>query len=334
MRDTCLVTGGLGFIGRWVVKHLLDSGKDVVVLDDASGGFTENLPAGANLYLGSITNRELVANIFRHHSPRFVFHLAAYAAEGLSPFIRTFNCRNNIEGSENIITACINHGVECLVFTSSIAVYGMGTPPFSERDSLAPADPYGAAKAYVESSLVNARHLHRLNSVVFRPYNVYGPFQNCGDPYRNVIGIFMRCCMENRPMTIFGDGEQTRAFSYIDDVAPAIAASVDRPDSWNQVFNIGGACPFSVNELSEVVANAMGVERRVEMLPERHEAMHAYCSNGKSRAMFGDLMANVSLADGIGRMAAWVKEVGLRKSRPFSDIEIMRKLPPSWKPHE
>lgn len=331
MRDTVLVTGGLGFIGSHVARHLLQSGKDVVILDDESGGFRENLPAGANFYRGSILNAELVDNIFRHHSPRFVFHLAAYAAEGLSPFIRTFNCRNNIEGSEVIINACVNHKVECLVFTSSIAVYGAQTPPFTEWLKPEPMDPYGAAKAFTEASLRNAYALHGLNSVIFRPYNVYGPGQNCGDPYRNVIGIWMRACMEGKPMTIFGDGNQTRAFSYIDDVAPAIAAAVDREERWNETFNIGGAKEYSVKDLSVAVAKAMGLtDWSIVSLPERHEAKHAYCNNGRAKIAFGDLMPGIELKEGLARMAEWVKEAGLRQSKPFSNIEITKNLPPSW----
>lgn len=331
MKDTVFLTGGAGFIGSHVAKHLLANGYKVVILDDLSGGFTENAPDEADCYKGSILNAELVDNIFRHHSPRFVFHLAAYAAEGLSPFIRTFNCRNNIEGSEVIINACINHSVECMVFTSSIAVYGSQEPPFTEWMKPEPIDPYGAAKAFTEASLRNARELHGLNSVVFRPYNVYGPHQNCGDPYRNVIGIFMRQCIEGNPMSIFGDGNQTRAFSYIDDVAPAIAASIDRPERWNETFNIGGAKEYSVKDLSVAVAKAMGLsDWSIINLPERHEAKHAYCNNGRAKLAFGDLMPNISLQDGLSRMAEWVKKAGLRKSKPFANIEITKNLPPSW----
>jgi UDP-glucose 4-epimerase len=170
-----------------------------------------------------------------------------------------------------------------------------------------------------------------LNHVVFRPYNVYGEGQNVGDPDRNVIGIFMRACLEGSPMTIFGDGEQTRAFSYIDDVAPAIAASVDRPHCWNEAFNIGGAQHYSVNELAHAVADAMGVPHLVTHLPFRHEAVHAYCSNGKAKQFFGDLMPDVPLREGLARMAEWAKQTPLRPTKPFADIEITRNLPPSWR---
>lgn len=330
MRDVCLISGGLGFLGSWLAKQLIFAGKEVVILDDLSGGFMENLPDGANLYVGSITNKELVNNIFRHHSPRFVFHLAAYAAENLSPFIRTYNCRNNIEGSENLITASINHGVECFIFTSSIAVYGNQRPPFGEDDPLLPMDVYGAAKAFVETSLRNARELHGLNSVIFRPYNVFGPNQNIGDPYRNVLGIFMNQCMKGEPMTIFGDGQQTRAFTYIEDVVPVIASVCDRPSCWNEVFNIGGDYPATVDEIATDIAQAMGVEKRIVRLSERHEAKHAFCKNTKFRQYFEDIIQRTSLTDGIHQMAQWAKANGPRTTKPFARIEITRKLPTHW----
>lgn len=330
MKDTVIVTGGCGFIASHVARHLLESGKHVVILDDLSGGFTSNIPHGAEFYEGSILNQDLLKNIFRRHSPRWVYHLAAYAAEGLSPFIRNFNARNNVEGSENLITAAINYGVECFVFTSSIAAYGDQEPPFTEETPLAPMDPYGAAKAFTEASMRNAKDLHHLNFVTFRPYNVFGSSQNITDPYRNVIGIFMRACLEGRPMTIFGDGNQTRAFSHISQVAPAIAAAVDYPGCWNESFNIGGATHYTVNHLADAVAKAMGVVSRYDYLAERHEAKHAFCSNGKAKSFFGNLIPDVSLEDGLEEMAEWAKKTPLRPSKPFQGIEITRKLPPSW----
>lgn len=330
MRDACLVTGGCGFLGSHVARHLINSGYEVIVLDDLSGGFVENLPQGANLHIGSITNAELVDNIFRHHSPRYVFHLAAYAAENLSPFIRVFNCRNNIEGSEVIINACINHDVECLVFTSSIAVYGNQTPPFYETTPVNPMDCYGGAKAYVETSLRNARELHGLNSVVFRPFNIYGPLQNIGDSYRNVVGIFMNQCLQHKSLTIFGDGQQTRAFSYVDDVAPSIAASVDRVWAWNQTYNIGGTTPYSVNNLAVEVLKVMDSDSQIIHLDTRHEAEHAHCDTWRFRISFSDTTAQVSLFEGLTKMAEWAKKRGPVKPSAFSKIEIHKNLPSVW----
>ena len=198
--------------------------------------------------------------MFAENKFEYVFHLAAYAAEGLSHFIKHFNYTNNLLGSVNLINASVNHGVKCFVFTSSIAVYGRNQLPMTEDAVPQPEDPYGIAKYAVELDLKESHEMFGLNHVIFRPHNVYGEFQNIGDRYRNVIGIFMNQIMQGQPMTIFGDGRQTRAFSYIDDVAPVIAASIARPESYNQVFNVGADKPYSVNELATVVAKAMGAQ--------------------------------------------------------------------------
>src|SRR3954463_15013657 len=145
-----LVTGGAGFIGAHVARHLLEAGHDVVVLDDLSGGYEENVPAGATFIAGAGAGPELVDELFRPHDFVHVFHLAAYAAEGLSHFIRRFNYTNNVLGSVNLINEAVKTGTRCLVFTSSIAVYGPGQTPMREDMTPEPEDPYGVAKYAVE----------------------------------------------------------------------------------------------------------------------------------------------------------------------------------------
>ncbi len=326
-----LVTGGAGFIGSHVARHCLEMGHDVVVLDDLSGGFRDQVPAGATFVEGSITDAALVARLFAEHRFDYVYHLAAYAAEGLSHFIRRFNYSNNVVGSVTLINEAIRHDVKCFVFTSSIAVYGAGTPPMTEDMTPRPEDPYGIAKYAVELDLHAAHEMFGLRSVVFRPHNVYGEHQNIGDRYRNVIGIFMSQLMRGEPLSVFGDGLQTRAFSYIDDVAPHIARSVSVPEAYDQIINIGADEPFTVLELAGAVSRAFGVEPRVTHLDARNEVVHAYASHDKARVIFGE-SATVSLDDGISRMAAWAKRVGARQSPRFSAIEVERQLPKSWHP--
>jgi UDP-glucose 4-epimerase len=324
-----LITGGAGFIGSHVAKHCLNAGHQVVVLDDLSGGFKDQVPEGAIFVEGSITDVALLARLFEQYRFDYVYHLAAYAAEGLSHFIRRFNYTNNVVGSINLINEAVKHEVKCFVFTSSIAVYGAGQVPMTEAMVPQPEDPYGVAKYAVELDLRAAQHMFGLNSVVFRPHNVYGEHQNIGDRYRNVIGIFMNQIMNGQPLTVFGDGMQTRAFSYIDDVAPHIARCVDVPASYNQVINIGADTPYSVNELAEVVSKALGVAPNVTHLPPRNEVVHAYSSHENARRIFGDARA-ISLTEGIERMAVWAQRVGARESGSFENIEILRNLPPSW----
>ena len=330
MSSKILVTGAAGFIGSHVCRHLLSAKHDVVGLDDLSGGFRDYVPKGVNFIEGSITDAPLVKKLFAEHGFDYVFHLAAYAAEGLSHFIKHFNYTNNLLGSVNLINASINHNVKCFVFTSSIAVYGKNQLPMTEDAVPQPEDPYGIAKYAVELDLKEAHEMFGLNYVVFRPHNVYGEFQNIGDRYRNVIGIFMNQIMQGQSMTIFGDGKQTRAFSYIDDVAPVIAASIERTKSYNEVFNVGADKPYSVNELAGVVAKAMGAEAKIKHLEARNEVVDAYSAHEKVREHFGDLIKNVPLSEGVARMAAWAKKAGARQGKPFEGIEIRRNLPPSW----
>jgi UDP-glucose 4-epimerase len=330
MSSQVLVTGAAGFIGSHVCKHLLKAGHQVIGLDDLSGGFRDYVPAGVKFVRGSVTDVALVQKLHAGHQFEHVFHLAAYAAEGLSHFIKHFNYTNNLLGSVNLINAAVNHNVRCFVFASSIAVYGRNQVPMTEETVPQPEDPYGIAKYAVELDLKEAHEMFGLNYIVFRPHNVYGENQNLGDRYRNVIGIFMNQIMQGQPMTIFGDGKQTRAFSYIDDVAPVIAVSIARPKSYNQVFNVGADKPYSVNELATVVAKAMGAKPQIKHLDARNEVVHAYSTHEKVRKHFGDLIKNVSLEEGVLRMAAWAKKAGARQGKPFEGIEVRKNLPKSW----
>ncbi len=242
-----LVTGGAGFIGSHVSDALLERRHTVVVLDDLSGGFRDNVPPQAEFVQGSITDPDLVNRLFERYQFEHVFHLAAYAAEGLSHFIKRFNYTNNLIGSVNLINAAINHKVKCFVFTSSIAVYGTSPElPMTEETRPHPEDPYGIAKLAVEQELRVSREMFGLEYIIFRPHNVYGERQNIGDRYRNVVGIFMNQIMQGLPMSVFGDGRQTRAFSYVGDVAPIVAESIDVPAAYNEVFNVGADQPCSV----------------------------------------------------------------------------------------
>jgi len=328
---TSLVTGGAGFIGSHVADELLKRGHRVVVVDDLSGGSLGNLSSAADYTFVpvDITKSEQVNDVFAGFKPDYVFHLAAYAAEGLSHFIRRFNYTNNVVGSANLVNAAVNHGCKCFVFTSSIAVYGAGQAPFDEATPPAPDDPYGIAKLAVEMDLRAAHRMWRLPYVIFRPHNVYGERQNIGDRYRNVVGIFMNQCLCGEPMTIFGDGTQQRAFTHVSDVAPIIAASAETPAAHEQTFNIGADMPYSVNALSACVAAVMDVPLRRTYLPAREEAHAAFSSHKRLERVF-ERQAPMLLGTGLAQMAAWVRQHGARSTPAFNGIEVREKLPPSW----
>jgi UDP-glucose 4-epimerase len=160
-----------------------------------------------------------------------VYHLAAYAAGGLSHFIKSFNYRNNVVGSVNLINAAVNHDVDCFVFTSSIAVYGAGQVPMVESLRPEPEDSYGIAKYAVELELLASKRMFGLDYVIFRPHNAYGELQHIGDRYRNVLGIFINQIMNREPLSIFGDGTQTRAFTHVGDIIPALVAAPTTEES-------------------------------------------------------------------------------------------------------
>jgi UDP-glucose 4-epimerase len=272
----------------------------------------------------------LIDNLFKRRKFDFVYHLAVYAAEGLSHFIKCFNYNNNLIGSANLINAAVNTDVRCFVFTSSIAVYGSSPElPMTEETPAHPEDSYGIAKLAVEQELQSCKRMFDLNYLIFRPHNVFGERQNVGDKYRNVVGIFMNQILQKKPMTVFGDGTQTRAFSYIRDIAPIIAEAIHTPPAYNQVFNIGADQPYSVNELAQMVAYAMNVQPDIVHVPPRNEVKDAYSSHDKVRGVFGSRRPH-TLEEGLGIMAEWVKKHGARTSKKFEGVEITKNLPKAW----
>lgn len=284
-----IVTGAAGFIGSHVCQHLHARGWEVLGIDDLSGGRRENVPADVTFVERDCS--QSLDDLFTGFHPQAVLHLAAYAAEGLSHHIPVFNYGNNIVGTANVLAAAQRVGVAHFVFTSSIAAYGHPSAerPFREADTCHPCDPYGIAKLACEQHI---RAVHEYyggpSYTIFRPHNVYGPKQNVADPYRNVVGIFVRCALEGKAMPIFGDGMQTRCFSYIDPVAIAIVDSLTNLSARNRTFNIGSDEPTTVIELAKTVADVIGVDPNLEMLPARTEVQHAHAEHRLANEVFAE----------------------------------------------
>lgn len=329
-----IVTGAAGFIGSHVAETLLASGHEVLAVDDLSGGFRDNVPAGARFEQRSVT--EPLDDLFAAFRPAAVYHLAAYAAEGLSHHIPVFNYGNNLVATANVVAAAYRAAADHVVFTSSIAAYGHphDERPFDEATACEPCDPYGTAKLACEHHL-RAFHAYfgRPAFTIFRPHNVFGPRQNIADPYRNVVGIFMARALRREPMPVFGDGLQTRSFSYVTTVARAIADAPTLPAARNQTFNIGGDEPMSVRDLAARVAEVMDVPLAIDWLPARQEVVHAHCAHDRARAVFAEAYrAAVGIDAGLRLMAGFVRTHPVPPPTECpAPIEIADLLPPSWR---
>lgn len=319
-----LVTGAAGFIGSHITRRLCDEGHKVLAIDDLSGGWQDNVDPRATFRKLDLTDWRHLQAEWRIFEPDVVYHMAAYAAEGLSHWVRGFNYTNNLVGSAHVVDCALEFGGR-IVFASSMAVYGDQDGPFTEDMDLKPCDPYGIAKAAVEQDLAVAAETHGLRYTIVRPHNVYGPGQNLGDPYRNVVGIFMRQIMADEPMTVFGDGLQTRAFSYVDDVVEAIL----RADAQGEAFNVGGDERYTILDLAVGVADAFGVDARIRHLPERHEVKHAWCDHAKAKRELG-FTPSTTLDVGLRVMAEWAQTAGVRWSQT-PRIEVRKGLPEAWR---
>ena len=331
----CLVTGAAGFIGCHVARLLVEAGHEVAAIDDLSGGFLENVPEVC--LFDPLSVNDSLDLLFERFRPEFVYHLAAYAAEGLSHHIPGFNYTNNLLGTANVLKTAHRWEVKHFVFTSSIAAYGHPETeePFDELTVARPCDPYGIAKLACEQHL---RAFHDYfggpDYTIFRPHNVFGPRQNIADPYRNVVGIFFRCALQGEPMPVFGDGSQTRSFSYISMVAECIAAAPWVSAARGRVINVGGDEPMSVRRLAETIAEVMDVPCNVQELEPRAEVLHAHCRHDLAQQLFPEAYKeSVGIAEGLRRTAEFVRSHPIPKPTECPcPIEIADRLPPSWAP--
>lgn len=314
-----LITGVAGMIGSRFAGHLLNKGEQVIGIDNLSGGYADNIPGDVTFYNADCLDK--LDYIFRKHSIDLVYHFAAYAAEGLSPFIRTFNYENNLVATANIVNCCINYKVKRLVFTSSMSVYGHGTGgAFHEDMPRSPIDPYGVAKSACEQDIEIAGRQHGLDYCIIRPHNVYGVNQNIWDKYRNVLGIWMYYKLQDKATTIFGSGEQRRAFSFIDDILEPLWRAGIKPEASHQIINLGGVKEYSINEASEVLIDIFGGGEKT-YLEGRHEVHDAVPTYQKSVDIL-EFEHKTDLKEGLTKMWDWARKQPNRKQFRWSDYEI------------
>ena len=325
-----LITGAAGFIGsklaEWLIKNEPD--VEIVGIDNLSGGYLSNIPKGMTFHNMDLETDD-ISYVFKKHKFDLVYHLAAYAAEGLSPFMRGFNYRNNLIASMNIVNNCINYGVKRLVYTSSMSVYGAGSPPFDENDIRNPIDPYGIAKMATERDIEVASEQHGLDYCIIRPHNVYGDHQNIWDKYRNVLGIWMYKIKNNKPMIVFGDGEQQRAFSYIGDILEPLWKAGNLKEANHQIINLGGTKEVSIIEAAQTLAKITGCNE-IEHLEKRHEVKDAWSTYQKSIDILG-YEHKTDLEEGLTLMWEWAKDQPDWPQYIWPSFEVEKGIYSYWK---
>ena len=333
MKKSVLITGNAGLLGARMADWILEKHPEyeVVGIDNLFGGYVENIDPRVVFYRRELSTDSLT-DIFDKHEFEYVFHFAAYAAEGLSPFMRMFNDRNNMLSTDNIINECINHDVKRLVYTSSMSVYGWGErlgEEFDENDTPAPIDPYAVSKYACEMNIKIAGEQHGLDWCIIRPHNVYGEKQNIWDKYRNVLGIWMYQILHDKPMLIYGDGEQTRAFSYIDDCLPAFWNAAVYPKASKEIINVGGVKGYSINSAANLLCRITGYDK-VEHREARHEVKHAVPKPDKSIELL-DYEQKTTLEEGLRRMWAWAQKQPNRRQYKWENYEIIKGIYSYWK---
>ena len=325
-----LITGVAGLLGSKFAEFLVnkDDKNLVVGIDNLSGGYIENINDSVEFYNLDLIKDD-ISFIFEKYSIDYVYHFAAYAAEGLSPFIRNFNYRNNLICSANLINECINQDTK-MIFTSSMAVYGEQEPPFTEDKKPQPIDPYGIAKYAVECDLKLAHEQFGLRYNIVRPHNVLGIYQNIWDKYRNVIGIFIRKTLNGEPILVYGDGEQTRAFSDIKYYMEPFDKLLTDFDG--ETFNIGADKHFTLNSVAETVQSIgkkYGYEVPIEHGEPRHEVKHAYCDHTKAKTLL-NFKDETVLEDLIESMFVWAMKQPNRKVKDM-EYEVTKDIYEYWK---
>ena len=326
-----LITGIAGLLGSHFSRYLLSKGYDVVGIDDFSGGFRENLADGVYCSTLNLSDLDAVDKFFKEQKFDYVYHFAAYAAEGLSPFIRKFNYTNNLISSANLITSSINYDVKKFIFTSSMATYGANNnPPFTEDMQPCPIDPYGVAKYAVEMDLKLANEQFGLDYTIIRPHNVVGIYQNIWDRYRNVIGIWIRKTLNNEPLTIFGDGLQKRAFSDMEFYNEPFEKVMTQYGG--EIFNIGADKERTLLETAHLVqkcATNFGFKPEIIHLEPRHEAKYAFSDHTKAKTLL-NFKDNTDLELTINKMFDWALTQPNRVVKNMN-YETTKKIYSYWK---
>ena len=337
-KSKILVTGSAGFIGSHIYDLLFSMGHEVYGVDDLSGGFMRNVSQKKFFTKLDLRDRTKTAAYIKKIKPDIIFHLAADATEGRSQFTPFSAMDRNIVAYNNVLVPAIKHGLKKMILTSSMSVYGAQQVPFKESMMPQPEDIYGISKMSMEKTTHILSDVYGFKYVIIRPHNVYGPRQNLSDPYRNVVGIFINSLLHGKNFYVYGDGTQKRAFSYIDDVAPAMVRSVFKKECEGEMINIGSDETVTLNELAETVLKAFyGDIRSVppNYLPKHmhdrpREVKYAYCEHKVAGKLLG-FKSKVQLSEGVSKMTDWAKSTGKQPFVYLTSLELDHpKAPKTW----
>lgn len=335
--DRILVTGSAGFMGSHLVDELERDGYDVYGVDDLSGGYLRNVSNKEKFTVLDLRDREKVAEYVARIKPTVIFHLAADATEGRSHFTPFSAVDRNLVAYINLLVPAIKNGMRKMILTSSMSVYGAQQVPFTEDMLTLPEDTYGVAKASMETiTRINAK-VFGFDYVIIRPHNVFGPRQNIADPYRNVLGIFINRLLAKKHFYIYGDGLQTRAFSYITDIVPPMVRAATSEAVVGQAINIGGEQVVTLKEIADIVLEEYFEGAEIpEMYRPKHladrpqEVKYAYSDHSKAREMIG-FVPKTSVKEGLGEMIRWAKEIGHQPFVYLDDMDLMtEEIPTTW----
>lgn len=326
-----LITGVAGLLGSNFSRHMLNAGHEVVGVDDLSGGYRDFIDPRVDFVQLNLIDPAGTDALFALKRPDYVYHFAAYAAVGLSPFIRSFNYSNNVVASANVINGCIKYGVSKIVFTSSMDVYGsVHAPPYVEELVPAPEDPYGIAKYAVEMDLKHAERLFGLRYSVVRPHNVFGVYQNIWDRYRNVLGIWIRQTLSGQPITVYGDGSQVRSFSDVKYYMAPFEALMHVGDG--ETYNMGADTHTTILDASKKfssIASSLGYQSQVVHLEPRDEVKLAFCDHSKAKKQLS-FEDDTNFMELITSMFTWASRQPRREVKTMS-YEVEKNLYGFWK---
>ena len=325
-----LITGVAGFLGSHLSEKLAEKDHNVIGIDNMIGGYTDNIPKNIKFHNIDCCDLDQVNKVMKGID--VVYHCAATAHEGLSVFSPYEIGKNNFLASVSIFSAAMTHKVKRIIFCSSMARYGSQNTPFNESMEPKPVDPYGISKVAAEAVLKNLCELNNIEWVIAVPHNIIGPRQKYDDPFRNVVSIMLNRMLQNLPPIIYGDGEQKRCFSYIDDCLSCLIPMLDQKNLNKQIINIGPDEEFvTINKVAEICANITGVNLNPIHKKDRpREVKHATRSADKARKIL-NYKTKTDLTTGITKTFDYIKKRGTKPFNYHINIEIQNELTPeTW----